>query len=247
MTNKVHQHHSILEELDLCQPDRRKRMLDLMQCEGGLRASGANRNTFTSPETLLPSLAPLEINPNIHNWINQMVESNYAPQVTINPPRDKIIKTLIAYADNEDDPRRRNDNERYRKRIEKILETISRYICKLDRFLQEIALQDVWKQRDDLRRSHLILLLVDDNFINTDYCSCHKLEQAIMDHICDIKRVVPIYIRPCILKSDLPLVKLPFSPSIQRPISLYSNKDVAFKSIGEDIQKAAEYIRDNIL
>ncbi len=91
----------------------------------------------------LPSFSPLEASLDMAPWLSLMTEANSYPQSTMTPPSEKVIKTLIAYADNEEDPRRKSTNEGFRRRIKKILEMISSQICKLDCTWQEIAVQDL--------------------------------------------------------------------------------------------------------
>jgi len=120
-------------------------------------------------------------------------------------------------------------------------------ICKLDRKWQDVAQPNIWQKGDYLETSRLILLLLDDNFITTQYCSCPKLDEAVRRHHFGTAYVIPIYLRPCITEGLL-FDTLPFYPTKNEgAVSTYSNKDKAFEIISQGIITAVKDIRDRIL
>jgi hypothetical protein len=247
MEDKARRHLHILDDLILYQPDRSKQLLGGIQCEDTPLFSETKQNTNVLLKAWLASSVPLEVSPNLFSWVAQMMATNASTQTTksssrdkiVSSPQDKSIRTLIAFAD-------RRTNKDYRVRLERKLESISKYICTLARTWQDV-LEDRWQDGDHLERSRLILLLLDDNFLNTDYCTCSRLKNAVERHNQGKTYVMPIYLRPCIINDKLPFYNLPFHPSKTQAVSQHNNKDTAFENISKEIKIAVEYIRDNIL
>jgi hypothetical protein len=254
MEDKARRYLHILDDLTLYQPDRSKQMLGVMEGEDTLLFSETKQDTAALLKAWLACSVALEVSSNLFSMVAQTVTTNSSihtrqssTQGNIeSPPQDKIIKTLIAYADNEANATLRRANKGYQNRLHKKLESISRQICTLACTWQEVALQKRWQAGDDLERSRLILLLLDDNFVNTEYCFCPRLDEVVGNHP-RTAYVIPIYLRPCITEHFL-FDTLPFYPSkIQGAVSQHTNKDTAFEIISQGIQEAVKDIRDRIL
>jgi hypothetical protein len=86
-----------------------------------------------------------------------------------------------------------------------------------------------------------VLLLVSADFINSDYCYSIEMEEALKKHESGKARVIPIILRPCIWNS-LPFGKLQALPKDAKPVTTWSNREMAFVDITKGIQKAVEDI-----
>jgi len=253
MEDKARRHLHILDDLTLYQPDRSEQLLGVIQGEDTLLFSETKQDTAALLKAWLASSVALEVSPNVLSWVAQMVATNASTQTTKSSsqgkvngsPQDKIIKTFIAYAKNEKRATRRRVNEDYREQIGKKLDSISKQICKLDCTWQGVDIENKWKNGDDLEHSRLVLLLLDDNFVNTEYCFCPRLDAVVKKHA-RTAYVIHIYLRPCITESFL-FDTLPFYPSKTQAVSQHNNKDTAFEIISQGIQDAVRDIRDRIL
>ena len=255
MEDKARRHLHILDDLNPYQPDRSNELLGVMQHEDTLLFSETRQDTAALLKAWLASSVALEVSSNLFSMVAQTVTTNSSIHTRQSssqgkiesPPQDKIIKTLIAYADNEANATSRRVNEDYRKRIGDKLDAISTQICPLACTWQGVAIENTWKNGDDLERSRLILLLLDDKFVKTEYCFCPRLDAVVRSHA-RTAYVIPIYLRPCITEGFL-FDTLPFYPSkFQGAVSqLRINKDTAFEIISQGIMQAVRNIRDDIL
>lgn len=255
MEDKSRRHLSLLDDFTLYQPDRSEQSLDVIQREDTLLFSETKQDAAALLKAWLASSVALEVSPYEFSTLVQKVATNSSPQATKSSsqgkidssPQDRIIRTLIAYTDNEANATLRRTNKDYRDRLRKKLKSISRYICTLACNWREVVLQDMWQAEDDLKVSRLILLLLDDNFVNTDYCICPGLKGAVTRHKRGTTYVIPIYLHPCLITATLPFYDLPFYLSKTQAVSQFNNRDTAFEIISREIRKAVEDLRDNIL
>src|SRR5262245_7403802 len=70
----------------------------------------------------------------------------------------------------------------------------------------------------NLESAQIILLLISAYFINSDYCYCLELTQALDRHNSNQSVVVPILIRPCDWHKS-PFAKLKPLPEDERPVT----------------------------
>lgn len=253
MEDDSHRHLSLLDDFTLYLPDRSEQSLNVTQREDTLLFSETKQDTAALLKAWLASSVALEVSQHEFSMVDRRVAINFSPQIMQSPllgetkgSQDKIIKTLIAYADNEENATLRRANKDYRDRLDKKLKSISKQICKLACTRQAVDVENTWKNGDDLEKSLLILLLLDDNFVNSDFCSCPRLNEVIKKHA-RTAYVIPIYLRPCLTESFL-FNTLPFYPlKLQGAVSQHNNKDTAFEIISQGIMDAVRNIRDNIL
>jgi hypothetical protein len=90
-----------------------------------------------------------------------------------------------------------------------------------------------------LHTSHIIVLIVSQYFMNSDYCYCVEMEQAIERHERGEARVIPVVLRPVYYQRS-PFAKLQPLPSNSIPITSWRNRDQAFFDVAEGIRKVAE-------
>lgn len=87
-----------------------------------------------------------------------------------------------------------------------------------------------------LDEAQIILLLITDDFIASDYCYNVQLQSAIQRHERKEVRVVPIILSPVHWKEP-PLDKLQVLPDDAKPVSRWSNQDAGFLNIVEGVIK----------
>jgi internalin A len=102
---------------------------------------------------------------------------------------------------------------------------------------------DDWKRRTDenLERADIILLLVSANFIASDYCYEKELKRALQRHTSGEAQVIPIIVRDVDL-SGVPFAGIQYLPKNGKAITLWKNRDSAWRSISEGIRKVANTI-----
>jgi hypothetical protein len=100
-----------------------------------------------------------------------------------------------------------------------------------------------YEQENDkhLNTAHIILLLISQYFMNSNYCYLVEMQRAIERHECGDARVIPILLRPVYFQRA-PFAKLMPLPTNRKPItdSSWDSIDEAFFDVAEGIRKAAE-------
>jgi tetratricopeptide (TPR) repeat protein len=109
---------------------------------------------------------------------------------------------------------------------------------------RKITAGSEWAGKIDERLSsaQIILLLVSDNFLASDYCYDIEMRRAIERHDGGEARVIPIILRPCLWESS-PFGKLQPLPTDARPVTSWPNRDEAFLDIAKGIKTAVEEMR----
>ncbi len=92
-----------------------------------------------------------------------------------------------------------------------------------------------------LNTAHIILLLVSQYFMNSNYCYLVEMQRAIERHECGDARVIPVLLRPVYFQRA-PFAKLMPLPTNKKPItdSSWHSIDEAFFDVAEGIRKTAE-------
>jgi len=101
-----------------------------------------------------------------------------------------------------------------------------------------------WKQKidDNLERADIILLLVSADFIASDYCYEKEMGRALERHEKGEARVIPVIIRDINWRSA-PFAKLTALPTNWRAVTLWDNKDSAWRDVSEGIARVVEEMR----
>lgn len=97
---------------------------------------------------------------------------------------------------------------------------------------------DEWESEINahLNSAQIILLLVSDDFIASDYCYSIEMERALERHEDGEARVIPIILRPVDWETS-PLGKLQALPKDGKAVTLWKNRDTAFKNVAQGIRK----------
>lgn len=103
---------------------------------------------------------------------------------------------------------------------------------------------DDWKQSIDnnLERAEIILLLISSDFIASDYCFEKEMKRALERHDKNEARVIPVIVRNVSWQSA-EFAKLQALPKDGKAVTLWSDRDSAWKDVTDGIAKAVERIR----
>jgi hypothetical protein len=135
----------------------------------------------------------------------------------------------------------------YSHRDEKLRETLGLHLASLQRqgvikswHDRKISAGTEWKQALDknLNSAEIILLLISENFIASDYCYDLEMQRAIAGYDAGEARVIPIILKP-VDWSGAPFGKLQTLPKNAKPVTTWSNRGEAFLNIAEGIRQAA--------
>lgn len=98
-----------------------------------------------------------------------------------------------------------------------------------------------WRAEIDahLNDASLILLLVSNYFLDSDYCYDVEMKCAMRRHDARLARVIPIVLRPCDWHGT-PFSKLQALPNDGTPITSWQNRDEAFTEVARGVRQAAE-------
>jgi TIR domain-containing protein len=98
-----------------------------------------------------------------------------------------------------------------------------------------------WKQEMNrhLDEAEMILLLISDSFLATDYCYQVQMQRAMKRHERKEVHVIPVILRP-VHWSEPPLDKLKPLPDYAKPISKWTPRDEGWKNVVDGLVKAIE-------
>jgi hypothetical protein len=94
-----------------------------------------------------------------------------------------------------------------------------------------------------LNTAHIILLLISQYFMDSDFCYVVEMRRAIERHERGEARVIPVILRPVFFQRA-PIARLQALPTNGKPIigSGWSSLDEAFFDVAEGIRKVAEQL-----
>jgi internalin A len=109
---------------------------------------------------------------------------------------------------------------------------------------RKIEAGDDWKQRIDerLERADIILLLVSSDFIASDYCYDKEMTRALQRELAGEARVIPIIVRDVNWR-NAPFANLQVLPKDGLAVIKWADKDSAWRSVSEGIEKIVEELR----
>ncbi|MHC1946490.1 toll/interleukin-1 receptor domain-containing protein [Bradyrhizobium sp. UFLA06-06] len=135
----------------------------------------------------------------------------------------------------------------YSHRDEKALERLHIHLATLRRegaisawYDREILAGDDFDIEIDaaLSKSEIFLALVSPDFLASSYCYDQEVSKALERHAQGTLRVVPIVIEPCDWKST-PLGKLKALPKDGKPISTWTNENIAYLDVAMELRRIA--------
>ena len=93
-----------------------------------------------------------------------------------------------------------------------------------------------------LETSDIILLLVSPYFIASDYCYDVEMKRALQRHEAGEARVIPVIVRDVSWHSA-PFRELQALPKDGRAVTLWPNRDSAWRDVAEGIEEAIRELR----
>ncbi len=135
-------------------------------------------------------------------------------------------------------------NERYREKLETQLKILQRQGVIDGWHDRKIGAGKDWTSEIDhhLESAGIILLLVSDNFLASDYCYGKEMTRALERHESGSARVIPIILSHC-LWEEAPFAKLQALPRDAKPITRWNDRTEAYKSVAVGIRDAARELR----
>ncbi|MBI5260337.1 MAG: toll/interleukin-1 receptor domain-containing protein [Bradyrhizobium sp.] len=133
----------------------------------------------------------------------------------------------------------------YSHRDEKALERLHTHLATLRRegsisawYDREILAGDDIDRKIDaaLAESEIFLALVSPDFLASNYCYEREMASALERHADGSLRVVPIILEPCDWKST-PLANLKVLPKDGKPISTWTNENVAYLDVVTELRR----------
>jgi tetratricopeptide (TPR) repeat protein len=95
---------------------------------------------------------------------------------------------------------------------------------------------------EHLSTAQIILLLVSQDFIASDYCYDIEMKVAMERHEAGEARVIPVILRPTDWEG-VPFARLQALPTEGKPITRWPNQDLAFVDVAKGIRRVAEELR----
>ena len=102
---------------------------------------------------------------------------------------------------------------------------------------------EVWDEqiRRELEAADIILLLISVDFNNSQYIWNKELKTAMERHERGEARVIPIILRTCEW-SEMPYAKLQALPTNAKPISSFTDTDVAYTEVAKGIRMLVDHM-----
>lgn len=172
----------------------------------------------------------LELNKLNYRIISMMEETDFEGNKNQKQPIMPTKKSVFfSYA--------REDKE-FQKRLRTHLSPLRRSEKINDWSDEEITAGSEWDEeiKMRLRTSHIILLLVSPDFLDSDYIWDTELKTAMERHEKGEATVVPIILKPCQWK-DMPFGKLQVLPAGAKPVTEWGDQDQAFFNVAEGIKR----------
>lgn len=106
---------------------------------------------------------------------------------------------------------------------------------------RDIDAGDEWEAEilAHLNSARVILLLISNNFLASDFCYDKELLRAMERHEAKEARVIPIIIKPCDW-SGAPFGKLQALPKNAKPVTKWEDRDEAFLNVAQGIRRAVQ-------
>ena len=136
-------------------------------------------------------------------------------------------------------------DEALRKKLETFLVMLRREGVIREWHDRKIGAGTEWSGQIDahLDSADVILLLVSQNFLASDYCYDVELRHAMERHEAGEARVIPIILRPSDWKGA-PFAELQAVPRDGRPVMKWPNRDEAFLDVTRGIREAVQSLHE---
>jgi hypothetical protein len=148
--------------------------------------------------------------------------------------RTKAARVFIIYS---------HEDETLRSQLETHLKLLHRQGLISTWHDRKISAGEEWKGKIDenLQAANIILLMVSAAFIASDYCYDLEMKRALERHHSQMARVIPVILRDVDWKSA-PFGTLQALPKDGKPVTLWPNRDSAWKDVTIGIKEAVEFL-----
>ena len=111
---------------------------------------------------------------------------------------------------------------------------------------RNIGAGDEWREaiEEELESADIILLLISASFIKSDFCWSIEMKEALKKQERGEACVIPIIVRPVEWKGA-PFGHLQALPKDGKPVTVWSNRDVAWMEVVKGIKKAVEQLQSS--
>lgn len=154
----------------------------------------------------------------------------YTPPLpeSIEPDQAPPIEIYTAYA---------ADDIKIFKKIKEIYEVLKVQKYHVSFHEDEVTRSLAWQRKDHLETAGLIVLLISNAFLKTDFCYQERMYIAVERHRQEDCYVIPVLARPTLPQflQNTPFHDLEFLPGKDQAISSSKQKDQAINSIGDYI------------
>ena len=149
---------------------------------------------------------------------------------------DSPVKLFYSYAHKDEQLRNKLDTHL------KILERQGLIAPWHDRLIRA---GEEWAEEIDtnLKIAEIILLLVSADFIASDYCYSNEMKLALERHEAGEARVIPIILRD-VNWTKAPFARLQALPKDGKAVTLWPDRDTAWRNVSEGIERAIQSIRE---
>ena len=156
------------------------------------------------------------------------------------PAQNSTIEVLYSYA---------HQDEKLRDKLETQLSLLKQQGYITNWYDRMIGAGRDWENEisEHLNTADIILLLVSQYFLASDFCWSKEMKRAIERHDVGMTRVIPVILRH-VNWQGAPIGKLQALPTDAKPVtgSSWHNQDEAFFNIAEGIRKVVEELRNRV-
>jgi tetratricopeptide (TPR) repeat protein len=133
-------------------------------------------------------------------------------------------------------------DERWQKKLETHLSLLKRQGLISTWSARQMLIKTAWAQDVEahLSRASVILLLISPDFLASDFCSSVQMQHVMTRHRTGEARVIPILVRPVDNWQAAPFALLQALPLNTKPLSLWSDVDLAFVEVAAGIRHTIE-------
>lgn len=148
------------------------------------------------------------------------------------PEPDSDVRLFYSYS---------HKDEVHRKKLKNHLAVLRRRGLISEWHDREITAGTEWKGEIDenLELAQVILLLISDDFLGSDYCYDIEMKRALERHEVREARVIPVILRDCDWKTA-EFSKLQALPKDGKPVTSWRNRDEAYLDVAKGIRKVVE-------
>ncbi len=186
-----------------------------------------NDNKIEPIERHLAYLNELEIIPNIDkNKVREMKNK-------LKNRLGRSVNIFISYSHHDETFKERLDKALYAlKRNNKVKVWEDRLIIAGQSWEEELF--------NSLEESELVLLLLSDDYISSDFCYTKEFKYVLKSHEDKTKILIPVIVRPCSWQ-DLEFGKIQAVPKDGKPINTWENEDAAWQEVIQAIKRSIDY------